>query len=388
MAQRRIPAVFMRGGTSKGVFFHERDLPVDRAARDRLFLAVLGSPDPYGRQLNGMGGGVSSLSKAVIIAPSARPGADIDYTFAQVAVGSALVDYGGTCGNLASAVGPFAVDEGLVTSADGEVAVRIHATNTGKLIIARFAMAGGEAAVEGDLALPGVAGTGAPVRLEFVDPGGAGTGKLLPTGLVAEDLDLGPLGTVRVSSIDAANPCVFIAAEDIGLTGAELPTAIDADLAAMAKLEAVRAAAGVRMGFGATPDEVTRQSPASPKVAIIAAPLRAALLDGSIVEAGEMDITVRMLSMGVAHKAVPLTGALCLAVAARIPGSMANQAISPTALGNRALRIGTPSGVFPVDADVELVDGGYHARGASVYRTARRLMEGSVLAPASALDDA
>jgi len=385
VAQARIPAVFMRGGTSKGVFFHARDLPADRAARDRIFLAVLGSPDRYGRQLNGMGGGVSSLSKAVIIAASERADADIDYTFAQVAVGEALVDYGGTCGNLASAVGPFALDEGLVTGTDGDVTVRIHATNTGKIIVARFSAKDGEAVVEGDLALPGIDGTGAPVELQFLDPGGAGTGRLLPTGLVTETLDLGAFGTVAASLVDAANPCVFVAAKDIGLTGAELPTAIDADGAAMAKLEAVRAAAGVRMGFGASPEEITRNSPASPKVAIVAGSCAADLLDRSRVGPEAMDVTVRMLSMGVAHKAVPLTGALCLAVAARIPGTVVNDAIAKAALAAKALRIGTPSGVFPVDAEVAVTDGDYRALGASVFRTARRLMEGAVLVPSSAL---
>jgi 2-methylaconitate cis-trans-isomerase PrpF len=379
--QRRIPAVFMRGGTSKGVFFHARDLPTDREARDRVFLAVLGSPDPYRRQLDGMGGGVSSLSKAVIIGPPSRDDADLDYTFAQVAVDQARVDYGGTCGNLASAVGPFAYDEGLVVGGDGEIAVRIHATNTGKIILARFAVRGGAAVVEGDCEIAGVAGGGAPVRLEFLDPGGSRTGALLPTGSPADMLDLGRLGQVQASLVDAANPCVFVHASAIGLSGRELPSDLDANGPASAMLERIRAEAGVRMGFGASAEAVSADSQASPKVAIVAAPSDAPLLDGGRTPAAAMDIAVRMISMGNAHKAVPLTGALCLAVAARIPGSVVSALVAEDAARRDALRVGTASGVLPVAAEVTVENGRLEARHAAVYRTARRLMEGAVLVP-------
>ena len=211
MKQLKIPAVFMRGGTSNAVVFHAKDLPRDRAQWDEIFLAAIGSPDPYGRQLDGMGGGVSSLSKVCVVGPSSRPDADIDYTFAQVQVKEAKVDYGANCGNMSSAMGPFAVDEGLVKVSGQDALVRVHNTNTKKIIWSRFPLDDGLAAVDGDLAIPGVAGTGAPVKLEFREPGGATTGKLLPTGNVADTLDVPGFGKFRVSMVDAANACVFAA---------------------------------------------------------------------------------------------------------------------------------------------------------------------------------
>src|SRR6516225_7218219 len=214
MPQKKLPAVFMRGGTSKAVIFHARDLPAAREEWEPIFLSVIGSPDPNMRQLDGMGGGVSSLSKVCVIGPPTHPDADVDYTFAQVLIDKARVDYNGNCGNMSSAIGPFAVDEGLVARpTEGQAVVRIHNTNTRKIIIARFPMDGGEAAVAGDMALDGVAGTGAAIRLEFMDPGGAKTGKLLPTGRATDTLQVPGVGWVTASMIDAANPCVFVAAD-------------------------------------------------------------------------------------------------------------------------------------------------------------------------------
>ena len=210
MKQLKIPAVFMRGGTSNAVVFHLNDLPRDRAQWDEIFLASIGSPDPYGRQLDGMGGGVSSLSKVCVIGPSSRPDADIDYTFAQVQVKEARVDYGANCGNMSAAMGPFAVDEGLLKVSGQDALVRVHNTNTKKLIWSRFPLDEGLSAVDGDLAIPGVAGTGAPVKLEFRESGGATTGKLLPTGNVADTLDVPGIGKIRVSLVDAANATVFV----------------------------------------------------------------------------------------------------------------------------------------------------------------------------------
>ena len=228
MPQKKLPAVFMRGGTSKAVIFHSRDLPKSRVEWDPIFLSVIGSPDPSMRQLNGMGGGVSSLSKVCVIGPPSHPQADVDYTFAQVLIDKARVDYNSNCGNMSSAIGPFAVDEGLVAKPrGGDAVVRIHNTNTKKIIVSRFAMDGEEAAVAGDMALDGVAGTGAPIRLEFMEPGGAKTGKLLPTGKAADMLDVPGVGRVPASMIDAANPCVFVPAEAIGATATELPTEIE-----------------------------------------------------------------------------------------------------------------------------------------------------------------
>src|SRR5690606_22923655 len=236
MTQRAFPAVFMRGGSSKGVFFHARDLPRDRAALDPILLAVLGSPDPYGRQLDGMGGGISSLSKAVIVGPPTRPDCDVDYTFAQVSVDRPVVDWAGNCGNLSSAVGPFAVDEGLVPAGDGEALVRIHQVNTRKVIHARFPVAGGRAVATGGFAIAGVSGTGARIRLDFLDPGGAATGRLLPTGNAVDVLDVPGFGSVAVTMIDAANPVALVAAADLGLSGTELPDAIEARTDVMAAL--------------------------------------------------------------------------------------------------------------------------------------------------------
>src|SRR5882672_11092633 len=225
MPQKKLPAVFMRGGTSKAIIFHARDLPKSRAEWDAIFLSAIGSPDPSMRQLDGMGGGVSSLSKVCVIGPPTHPQADVDYTFAQVLIDKARVDYNSNCGNMSSAIGPFAVDEGLVAKPrGGEAVVRIHNTNTNKIIVSRFGMDGEEAAVSGDMALDGVAGTGAAIRLEFMEPGGAKTGKLLPTGKPADMLEVEGLGRVAASMIDAANPCVLVPAEAIGTTATELPT--------------------------------------------------------------------------------------------------------------------------------------------------------------------
>jgi 2-methylaconitate cis-trans-isomerase PrpF len=364
--QRRIPAVYMRGGTSRCLVFHEHDLPPAGAERDAILLAALGSPDPYGRQLNGLGGGISSLSKACIIGSSTHPQADVDYTFAQVEVGRAVVDYTGNCGNCSSAVGPFAVDEGLVKAADGEARVRIHNTNTRKVIHSRFAVTGGEAAVGGDFELPGVAGRGARIALDFIEPGGARTGKLLPTGRAQEELE-----GVAASLVDASNPVVFVRARDLGLTGTETPQALDADRALAARLEALRTAAAVRMGIPG--------SAANPKIAVVAPPTAFAALDGSAVAADAADVVARAISMGNCHRAFPLTAAMCLAVAARVPGTIVQEC--STAGAGADVRLGHPSGVLPIDARVETRADGAWARHVTVYRTARRLMEGFVRVP-------
>src|SRR5215831_15937114 len=246
--QRRVAAVYMRGGTSRCLVFHDKDLPVPGAERDRILLAALGSPDPYGRQLNGIGGGISSLSKACIIGPASYPGADVDYTFAQVEVSKPVVDYSGNCGNCSSSVGPFAIDEGLVPAADGETIVRIHNTNTKKVIVAHVPVANGEAAVEGDFELPGVAGRGARIALDFLDPGGAVTGRLLPTGHARDIVD-----GVEASLVDATNPLVFVRARDVGLTGTETPAAVDADRSVSERLEKIRTAAARLMGIAPGP---------------------------------------------------------------------------------------------------------------------------------------
>ena len=377
MRQQRLRATFMRGGTSNALIFHRDDLPAEPAAWPPIFLAAMGSPDPNGRQLDGMGGGVSSLSKVCIVGKPTRADADVDYTFAQISVGTPVVDYSANCGNMSSAIGPFALDEGLVPAADGpEAVVRIHNTNTGKIIVARFPVEAGLAAVDGELVLDGVAGSGAPIRLEFNDPGGARTGRLLPTGKPVDMLDVDGLGPVPASMVDAANPCVFVPASALGCTGTELPDALERNKRLLIQLEAIRCQASVAMGLAGS-EGVAASILGVPKVAMVAAPQSAATLSGRPLTAADADILVRMISIGQPHRAVPLTGALCLAAACRIPGSVPHGVVPPTAESG-PLRIGHPSGVVLVDAETEARGNAVHVRHATVYRTARRLFSGEV----------
>ena len=365
MTQRRVRAVYMRGGTSRCLVFHDKDLPPAGLERDQILLAALGSPDPYGRQLDGLGGGISSLSKACIIGPPSHPDAQVDYTFAQVEVSKPVVDYTGNCGNCSSSVGPFAIDERLVPFTEGETVVRIHNTNTKKLIVAHVPVAGGEAAVEGDFDLPGVAGRGARIALDFIDPGGAGTGRLLPTGRARDTID-----GVAASLVDATNPVVFVRAKDLGLTGAETPQAMDADRDLSARLERIRAAAAEMMGIPG--------SAANPKVAVVAPPAAFAALDGARHGADQVDLLARVISMGNCHRAFALTSAMCLAVASRIDGTVVSEC---DASRQGDVRLGHPSGVLPIAASVGTRDGQPCAERVTVYRTARRLMEGFVRVP-------
>jgi len=372
----------MRGGTSNAVVFNARDLPRDRAQWDEIFLAAIGSPDPYGRQLDGMGGGVSSLSKVCVVGPPTRDDADIDYTFAQVQVKEASVDYGGNCGNMSSAMGPFAVDEGLVKVSGPDALVRVHNTNTKKIIWSRFSLDGGMAAVDGNLAIPGVAGTGAPVKLEFREPGGATTGKLLPTGNVADILDVPGCGKYRVSMVDAANACVFARAADLGVKGTELPDEIDANPDLLSKLAAIRIAASVAMGVTRTAEEAQKRAMV-PFVGFVSPPQDAKTLTGETLKGTEADLTGRMMSNGQPHRALPLTASLCMAVAARLPGSVVFDAIRPAGNPESEIRIAMPSGVLTVAATVRKLEGQWYAEQGAFYRTQRRMFEGHVLVRAS-----
>ncbi|MEZ5743424.1 MAG: PrpF domain-containing protein [Sphingomonadaceae bacterium] len=348
MTLHRIPAVFYRGGTSKALIFHEKDLPADPDLRDAAIASAMGVPDPNGRNLDGMGGGLSSLNKACIVSSSTRADADVDYTFIQLSIDDPKLDYGGNCGNMSSAIGPFALEEGLVAPPEGsEAAVRIHNTNTGKLIVARFPVEDGLLAPDGEFTLDGVAGTAAPIRLEFLEPGGAKTGALLPTGSAVDVIE-----GIEASLIDAANPCVFVRAADLGKTGNETPQALDADADWLATMEAIRLAGATAMGLP--------HVASIPKVAMVAAP------------SGDYDIAVRMISVGQPHRAVPITGAICLGVACRVPGSIPARLCASK---GGPIRIGHASGTTQVDAVVE--DG--VAKLGAVYRTARRLMEGNVI---------
>ena len=368
------PAVFMRGGTSRAVMFHARDLP-DRAEWDPIFLAAMGSPDPNGRQLNGMGGGISSLSKVCVLAPSDRQDADIDYTFAQVQIREPRVDYSSNCGNMSSAVGPFAVDEGLVRPNGDTAVVRIFNTNTRKIIRSTFPLEDGCAAVGGDLAIPGVAGTGAPIRLDFLSPGGATTGRLLPTGNAVDSLD-----GIDVSMVDAANACAFVRACDLGLSGCELPERLERDLALLDRLQAIRRAASVAMGI-ARNDAQARTIPGVPIIGFVAPPMDAPTLSGEPIAADQVDLTARFLSNGQPHRALPLTASLCTAVAANVAGTLVAEALRPGA--GAQVRIGMPSGILTVGAEVSRDSAGqWLAHSGAFYRTARRLFDGRIYVPA------
>jgi len=382
MKQIKIPAVFMRGGTSNAVVFNAKDLPRDRAQWDEIFLAAIGSPDPYGRQLDGMGGGVSSLSKVCVVSPSSRDDADIDYTFAQVQVKEAKVEYGANCGNMSAAMGPFAVDEGLVKASGKEALVRVHNTNTKKLIWSRFPLDDGLSAVDGDLAIPGVAGTGAPVKLEFREPGGATTGKLLPTGNVFDVIDVPGYGKVKVSMVDAANASVFVNAADLGIRGTELPDEIDANPELLKKLAAIRIAASVAMGIARNPEEAAKRA-AVPFVGFVSQPQDAKTLTGETIKGASVDLTGRMMSNGQPHRALPLTCSLCMAVAARLEGSVVHEVTRRAVNPEAEIRIAMPSGVLTVAATVRKLEGQWYAEQGAFYRTQRRMFEGQVLVRAS-----
>jgi 2-methylaconitate cis-trans-isomerase PrpF len=368
----------MRGGTSKGLMFKAADLPLDPARWDAIFCAAMGSPDAHGRQLNGMGGGLSSLSKVCVVGQPSRADADIDYTFAQVAIREARVDMSGNCGNMSSAIGPFAVDEGLVAAADGQVTLRIHNTNTRKIMHATFEVRDGSAVQHGDLAIPGVAGTGAPIRLEFLEPGGAITGKLLPTGEAIQELDVPGVGRIDVSMVDAGNACVFVRAASLGLTGNESPEQIERDERLMEALLGIRAQASVAMKIA--PDTAAaRARPATPSIGIVSAPAEWRSIDGETIAASAADIAVRMVSSNQPHRALPLTASLCVAVAANLPDSLVHAVTRYS--GRGPLRLGMPSGVLTVSADVRRDRDGWYAQCGSFFRTARRLFEGRVCLP-------
>ena len=381
--QVRIPAVFMRGGTSKALIFKETDLPPQPSARRGLFLAAMGSPDPGGRQLDGMGGGISSLSKVCIVGPPSRADADVDYTFVQVGVREPVVDMNGNCGNMSSAIGPFAVDEKLAPAPnEGPVTVRIHNTNTGKIIHSHFQIRNGVAAVNGDTKITGVAGQGSGIRLDFMDPGGSKGRGLLPTGRPVDKLDF-PGGRVTASLVDSANACVFVKASDLEMSALESPDFLDASPDILDALEKIRCAASVAMGM--TPDvEAAARIRSIPKVAVIGPPGNYRDLSGIAVPQSDYDVSVRMISMGQPHRAVPLTGAMCAASAARIPGTVIHDCLRGD---SNVIRIGAPSGVLMVEAEVRSQENRLpEVIRASVWRTARRLMEGFVMIPKKTLE--
>lgn len=361
----------MRGGTSRGLVVHAHDLPVDVVARDALLLRAMGSPDPYGRQLDGMGSGSSSTSKVCVVGAPTRAEADIDYEFLQLRVETARVEARGNCGNMIAAVAAFAVDEGLVAASGAEALVRIHNRNTGRLIDARVPLANGQRLREGDCVIPGVPGSGAAIALNFREPGGAITGALLPTGATVETVD-----GVAVSCVDAANACVFVTAESLGLRGTESPDALAADSTTMQRLMELRAAAAVAMGI--QPDrETARQERMIPYIGIVSPPATTAVSDGGRLAADAMDLQLRVIASGQPHRAMPLTIALCAAVAAAVDGTVVRDCLGANA-ETSALRLGMPAGVLRVGCDVTSVNGEWQAREGHFERTARLLMRGAV----------
>ncbi|TNJ32906.1 2-methylaconitate cis-trans isomerase PrpF [Arenimonas terrae] len=389
--QIKIPATFMRGGTSKGVFFRLQDLPeaarVPGPARDALLMRVIGSPDPYGKQIDGMGGASSSTSKCVIISKSSQPGHDVDYLYGQVSIDSAFVDWSGNCGNLSTAVGPFAIASGFIDRArlpeNGRFAVRVWQANIGKTIIVNVPIANGEVQESGDFELDGVTFPAAEIVLEFIDPSeegeGEGGGAMFPTGNAVDTLEVPGVGALTVTMITAGVPTIFVDAAAIGYTGTELQDAINGDAKALAMFETIRAHGAVRMGLiKDIADAAKRQH--TPKVAFVAPAAAYTTSSGKRVEAGEVDLLVRALSMGKLHHAMMATAAVAIGTAAAVPGTVVNRAAGG---GDRsAVRFGHPSGTLRVGIEAAQVNGQWVARKATMSRSARVLMEGSVRVPA------
>ena len=382
-SQIRIPATYLRGGTSKGVFFHVQDLPEAARrpgpARDALLLRTLGSPDPYGKQIDGMGNASSSTSKAVILSRSTRPGHDVDYLFGQVSIDQPFVDWSGNCGNLSAAVGPCAIHMGLVVPPqDGLCTVRIWQANIGKTIVAHVPITHGQVQETGDFALDGVTFPAAEVALEFMEPADDGEGAMFPTGNVVDMLEVPGVGTFQATLINAGIPTIFLNARDLGYTGTELQGAINGDPAALAHLEAIRAHGAVKMGLIQDLSEAaTRQH--TPKIAFVAPPASYTASSGKRVEAQDIDLLVRALSMGVLHHAMMGTAAVAIGTAAAIPGTLVNRAAGG---GERnAVRFGHPSGTLRVGAEARQVDGQWQVTKALMSRSARILMEGWVRVP-------
>lgn len=393
IAQVKIPATYIRGGTSKGVFFRLQDLPeraqVPGPARDALLLRVIGSPDPYAKQIDGMGGATSSTSKTVILSPSSKADHDVDYLFGQVAIDKAFVDWSGNCGNLSAAVGSFAIASGLVDPAriprNGMATVRIWQANIGKTIIAHVPITEGEVQETGDFELDGVTFPAAEVQLEFLDPAadedGEGGGAMFPTGNLVDDLEVPGVGTFKATLINAGIPTIFVNAADIGYTGTELQDAINGDAVALARFETIRAHGAVRMGLIEHIDQAAGRQH-TPKVAFVAPATSYTASSGKAVAASDIDLVVRALSMGKLHHAMMGTAAVAIGTAAAIPGTLVNLAAGGEE--RSAVRFGHPSGTLRVGAEARKAEGEWTVTKAIMSRSARVLMEGWVRVPGDA----
>lgn len=392
LPQVKIPATYIRGGTSKGVFFRLQDLPeacqVPGAARDQLFMRVIGSPDPYAAHIDGMGGATSSTSKCVILSKSSVPEHDVDYLYGQVSIDKPFVDWSGNCGNLSTAAGAFAIHAGLVDPAripdNGVAVVRIWQANIQKTIIAHVPVSNGQVQETGDFELDGVTFPAAEIVLEFMDPSDDGEdgGSMFPTGNLVDDLEVPGVGTFKATMITAGIPTVFVNAADIGYTGTELREQINTDPEALKRFEAIRVAGALRMGLIKTPEEAaTRQH--TPKIAFVAPPTTYTASSGKTIDAGDVDLLVRALSMGKLHHAMMGTASVAIATAAAVPGTLVNQAAGGGA--RESVRFGHPSGTLRVGAAVAQVDGQWTVTRAVMSRSARILMEGMVRVPADTL---
>ena len=370
MYMKKYPCVYMRGGTSKAVFFHEKDLPEDKSLWDDIFLKVMGTPDV--KQIDGMGGTVSSTSKIAIIAPSNKSGVDVEYTFRQVDIVIPRVDGSANCGNISSAVGPFAIDEGLVPAVEPITVVRVLNTNTNKIIEEHVRVEDGHAMVHGNEVIQGVPGTGSRIDMYFEDPAGSKTGKLFPTGQKKEVFDVPGYGPAEVTVLDCANPMVFIKASDLGIKGSEL-TELNQNKDVMEHIERIRGIAAVKCGFVEKWEDARTKSTSAPKVSIVSAPQDYINMDGNEVKADTMDLCCRAISVGALHKAYPMTVAVGTGAVARIPGTIVNEIVKP-APDQDIIRLGHASGVTEVDVKM----GGEKVIKGGVTRTARRIMDGWV----------
>jgi len=386
MTQLRIPAVYMRGGTSKGVFFKADDLPSDTQLRDKILMRVIGSPDRYGKHIDGMGGATSSTSKVVVMSKSSRSDCDVDYLFGAVAVDKPIIDWSGNCGNLSAAVGPYSISAGLVDApASGLATVRIWQANIGKRIIAYVPMHAGEVQETGDFELDGVAFPAAEVKLEFIDPasdeGESEGGAMFPTGNKIDTLDIPGLGKIEVTLINAGNPTVFVEAASLGLDGTELQNDVNGKTEILKLAESIRAHGAVAMGLVATAEEATQKRPHTPKLAFVAKPNSYTASDGKPVPAQSIDMLARIFSMGQLHHAMTGTGAVAIAAAAAIPGTIVRR-VAPVGDDGR-VRFGHPSGSLSVGAQAVEQEGQWSVKKVLMSRTARRLMEGWVRVPAN-----
>ncbi len=383
--QTRIPAVFMRGGTSRAVCFREDVLaPYPPPVRDRIILAALGSPDVYGRQIDGLGGGISSLSKVVIVGRSPQADSDVTFTFGQVDVRTPHIDWSGTCGNMAAAVGPFAIDEGLIPGLEPVTQVRVFVTNTGKRYIAQVPVCAGQAAVEGEYSIDGVPAPGACITLEYPDPGGSLGGSLLPTSLPRQRCELADSRIVTISVVDAAIPTVFVRAGELGADATQLAPALDAAQALQQTLEEIRCKAAVLLGLTPSLEQAHQKFQHTPKVVLVAPPAAYTASSGERVDAESIDLLARAISMRNTHRTFPGTVAMCTALAAQVEGTVVHEVVRRTATHD--IRIGHPAGVMAVGATVSRRGGEWYAERVTTKRTARRIMEGAVLVPQKYLD--